>query len=539
MAKSGNKLAVKKSTSSSKKSGSQAVGVIKTSVQIAQEKNFVKNVRSTSKISGTTKKLSDYANKQAQYNKALSKSIKGSTRLFGAPHQLLPHNDTRIGNNQGVGGLGQLYAEKIVMEAPIVYFKPGKGKFMPGQKSSAKTGMLNALEAAIKGDYSDLETLIKSESPGDDLIRYYGFEDDFSDYMSKVNLLCRFMAYFLGIHKNKVPWATHCTFGHYDWRYYKFKKTMNSKSSDMGANGKGVGTFISDVFEDISKKIKTDDAYVSFYVDANASFSESASNSTTQSVIKQYTDQVSSIAKEIQTISGISGIDAQGLMQSIGSSLDQYSQSISSNGGLSSFIRRITGTTGQLIQGANFMVPEIWSDSDYSRSYSIPITLSTPYGNKISWYINIGVPLCFILGLALPHGTTANTYTSPCLVQCFSQGWFNCGFGIVDSFSLDKQDWNAMGLPNEIKVSLNVKDLYSQLSLPKSNNALGFMQNTGMFEYLMVNSGLDFTVANAGTSWKVWKLVFSDLLTSKIQAAPYDMLQSLMRSVKGLGKFMQ
>ena len=57
------------------------------------------------------------------------------------------------------------------------------------------------------------------------------------------------MAHFMGLADTKVPWATNVNFGHYDWRYYKFNKTMSSKSSKMGANGNGVGTFISDVFE--------------------------------------------------------------------------------------------------------------------------------------------------------------------------------------------------------------------------------------------------------------------------------------------------
>lgn len=499
---------------------------------------------SSKKITST---ISDSALKTYAVHKVIrdadtAKAIRGSTRLFGAPHQLLPHNDIRIGSKKGVGGLGQLYAEKIVMNAPVVHFKPGKSVFLPGEKSSTKKGMLDALGSAISGDTSDLEKLINDENTDHDVIRYFGFEEDFSEYMTKVNLLCRFMAYFLGIANERVPWAPHVSFGHYDWRYYKFKKTMNSKAEDMGSNGKGVGSFISDVFEDATKKISEDDTYISFYADSNVSFSESASNGTQQSVIQQFTDQISSVAKEIQTVSGITGMNVKGLSDSIGSSLDTFSQSIDSNGPLSSLMKRLTGTAGQLIQGANFMVPEIWSDSSYNRSYSIPITLSTPYGNKLSWYINIGVPLCFILGMSLPHMSTANTYTTPHLVQCFSQGWFNCGMAIIDSIGLDKGgdgSWNALGMPNEVKVSLSVKELYSSLSLPKSNHAVSFMQNTGMLEFLMVNAGWDLTVNKLGDIWKVWKFIFKDELTSKIQSAPYDLLLSFRNKMNSMGKILK
>lgn len=539
--------ATKKATTiSSNKTGKAVSKMVNTTSSKKRNKN-PKYTQAIPSAKNSKKILSDdvlktYASKKSQYDTNIAKSIRGSTRLYGIPHQLLPHNDVRIGSNKGISGLGEMYAEKIVMEAPIVHFKPGKSKFMPGESSSTKKGMLNALSSAIKGDYSELEEIINSESPGDDVIRYFGFEEDFSNYMSKVNLLCRFMAHFLGISNERVPWAKHVSFGHYDWRYYKFKKTMNAKADDMGANEKGIGTFISDVFEKAAKSIEEDDMYVSFYVDSGASFSESASNTTTQSAIKQFTDQISSVAKELQTVSGMTGLDAQGLADSVGSSLDSFSQSIDSGGPLSTLMKRITSTAGQLIQGANFLVPEIWSDSEYSRSYSIPITLATPYGNKLSWYLNIGVPLCFILGLALPHGSTANTYTSPHIVQCFSQGWFNCGMGIIDSIGLDKGSdgsWNALGLPNEIKVSLNVRDLYSSLTLPKSDNALGFMQNTGMLEFLLVNSGVDLSVNKLGSVWKLWKFMFTDQFTNKIQSAPYDLLISLRNKMNSMGKILK
>ena len=485
--------------------------------------------------------FSKYESKDALYNKSLSTSIKGSTRLYGAPHQLLPHNDPRIGSNTGVSGLGKVYAEKIVLEAPIVCIKPGKPVFMPGTNSDMKNGMLNALNAAIDGNYDDLKTIVEQESESDDVIKYFGFKQDFSNFMTDVNLLCRFMAYFLGISDVRVPWASHVNFGHYDWRYYNFKKTMDTKSTDMGSNGKGIGTVISDIFESVGKAFSEDDMYVSFYVDSNVSFSESGSNSTSPSILTQYTDQISSIAKELQTISSISGFDAQGLAGSISSSLDSFVQS-TGDSALSTFMKRLTGTTNQLIQGANFLIPEVWSDSSWTTSYSVPITLVTPYGNKLSWYLNIGVPLCFLLALALPHSSTANTYTTPYLVQCFSQGWFNCEMGIVDSISIDKGGddcWNSAGLPNEIKVNLSIKDLYSSLTLPKSNNALGFMQNTGMLNFLLVNSGVDLTVSNLSDHWKVWKFMFTDTLTSKIQSAPYDKVIALRNKVNSMAKLLK
>lgn len=542
------KSSKKKTTTKSKSKGTSKNTIAQAKGLSTGVSSTVTNSSGVSRTANTTTSVKDdstlskYESKDAQYNKALSKSIKGSVRLFGVPHQLLPHNDPRIGSVTGVNGLGKLYAEKIILEAPIVYIKPGKSKFMPGSNSSDRDGMKKALLSAVSGDYSDLEAIVNDETDKEDIIRYFGFEQDYSGYMTQVNLLCRFMAQFLGIADKRVPWASHVDFGHYDWRYYKFNKTMDSKATDMGSKGKGIGAFISDVFESVGKKISEDDMYVSFYVDSGMSFSESASNSTTSSVIKQYTDQISSLAKELQTVSNISGFDAQGLANSVTSSLDSYVSGIQGDGALANFMKRLTSTTNQIVQGANFLVPDIWSDSEYSKNYQVSVSLATPYGNKVSWYLNIGVPLCFLLGLALPHGSTANTYTSPHLVQCFAPGWFNCSMGIVDNISIDKGGdgcWNMAGLPNEMKVTLSIRDLYQSLTLPKSNNALGFMQNTGMVEFLLVNSGVDMTVSSLSDVWEVWKLMFTNGFTSKIQAAPYDKLISLRNKVNSFGKLLK
>lgn len=147
------------------------------------------------------------------------------------------------------------------------------------------------------------------------------------------------------------------------------------------------------------------------------------------------------------------------------------------------------------------------------------MTLSTPYGSKLAWYINIGVVLCHILGLALPLQLSANTYKSPFLLKCFSQGWFNCSLGIIDSISIDKggdQSWSIYGLPNEVKVSISIKDMYSALSLPA--NVTEFMRNSGMIEFLMVNCGIDITNQKLSNKYKVWATLLSDAITEEVSA---------------------
>ena len=55
-----------------------------------------------------------------------------------------------------------------------------------------------------------------------------------------------------------------------------------------------------------------------------------------------------------------------------------------------------------------------------------------------------------------------------------------------DALSID-------GLPMEYRVSLSVKDLYSDLMMTPSNEPLLFITNASLVDYLAVTCGLDVT----------------------------------------------
>ena len=77
---------------------------------------------------------------------SLENSINNSMRLFGIPHQFTAENDPRIG---GTTNLGRCFAERIIMEAPIIALKPGKPKFLPGMSESEKANFLSRVQSAI------------------------------------------------------------------------------------------------------------------------------------------------------------------------------------------------------------------------------------------------------------------------------------------------------------------------------------------------------------------------------------------------------
>jgi hypothetical protein len=151
----------------------------------------------------------------------------------------------------------------------------------------------------------------------------------------------------------------------------------------------------------------------------------------------------------------------------------------------------------QIIYGSNLIFPEIWQDSQYNKSYTISTEFVSPYGDKESIYINCLVPMMHLLALALPKQTTANTYTSPFLIKMFSKGWFSCEMGIVDNIQIEKgpdQSWSVDGLATTMKVTLSVKDLYSQLMISPSNSPFLFFSNLGLIEFLGATCGVDLSV---------------------------------------------
>ena len=458
------------------------------------------------------------------HNQALQKlASESSTRMFGLPHQLIAHNDSRISSTSN---LGRMFTETFILDAPVIYLKPGVTNYLPGMDEQTKQG-LTSVFLTMAGGVDVKETLANQVgellNSGD--MRYFEFKQDYARYVSQVNLLCRMGAVFLGIQDIKVPWlkSGNATYGNYDWRYYEFNpnKTAFSATSTQDANKLGaLAAFAKQAITNIDNAIADDKKYIPFYIDANASFSEDASNSTTSSVLTQFTDSLSEASRELQFVSGYSGTDIKGIVTDTTASIDDVvNDVVKGDGAIAKLLKRLSSNTHQLLSGSNFLSPEVWGGSDYSKNYSFSISLSTPYGTKESWYLNIFVPLMHILAMALPVQTSANTYASPFLIRAFAPGWFSCDMGFITSIGLDKggsgDAWTTSGLPNEIKVSITVKDLYSNLSLPDNYSFKDFFNNDGLINFLMVNCGVN--IMHTGLDDKI--AVITNLFTNSIKDA--------------------
>ena len=168
------------------------------------------------------------------------------------------------------------------------------------------------------------------------------------------------------------------------------------------------------------------------------------------------------------------------------------------------------------ISGSNIIFPEIWGDASFSKSYQFTINLVSPYGDPESIFLNIIMPMMHLIALGLPRQTSANSFTSPFLVKVFCKGWFSCELGMVDSISIEKggngDAWSVSGLPTEAKVTLSVKDLYSNLMITKTTNPSLFFNNQGLIEFLSVTCGMDIREPNLITKLEtIINSIFSNL----------------------------
>lgn len=480
----------------------------------------VTNAASTATGSGLDKAIEQMLQQNIKNGKNM---IDPNTRAIGQPHQFLASTDYR---NIDTIDMGRKFLESVFAEAPIVTIIPGKPNYLPDATKDEKKLLTSYFDG--KGKDANSNTALAQLISGSDDCRYFGFAEDYSEYIRYVNLLCRISSIYMGLGEKKAPAALSTKYKNYNWANYKYR------DASRRTNREQEGTFVMKLWDaakqavnDFASEITTPD-YVNFYVDSNTSFNESSDNSTSQSMLEsQLTNTLEGLSKELSFFlnAGGAGI-ADDLKNSMASAISSIGNSgITGSGGI---IDRIIGTSTNIIQGSNMVFPEIWGDSDYGKSYNINMTLQSPYGNKEAIYNNIIVPMMHVLALALPRQTSANSFTSPFLIKAFSPGWFVCDMGIITGLSIEKSEWTVDGLPSEIKISFTIKDLYNQLMITKTNKPGDFFNNQSLMDFLAVTSGLNILAPNL----KIKIDTITSTLVTKVLDTPSNVYQDFISFCK-------
>lgn len=455
-----------------------------------------------------------------------------SMRLFGVPHQFTKYCDPRQYSDDpdNVKKVGRKFIENIMLEAPIVTFIPGKPLYLPAAKN--KKGLSYALLSSANGTMSNLMNVpsIINDEKLHEKLRYYDFQQDYYEYMRYVNILCATGAAFLDLQDvtiNGTPLTK------YDWKNYRmtsetystatsnalkhsakqvenFVNTLktygaNVLSTLQGESSQSVDAFNANSSEDPDllsalESILTQTNFVQFYVDPSSGLSESAENSTAASKIEGMFESGSELMKEVAFLANSGGIDAGELGNTLDGAVDALNAQLTggSTGTLGGIMSRVMSSASNVIKGDNMIFPEIYQNSKYTKNYTIIVDLRSPYGNKLSYYLNVLVPLFHLMALAIPKQTTANTYGSPFLVKAYYPGIFSCNLGILQGITIDKNPngdaWTVDGYPSEIKVTINLTDLYSDLSMTPAGDIVLFLGNSSLIEYIATSCGVNLTV---------------------------------------------
>ena len=269
-------------------------------------------------------------------------------------------------------------------------------------------------------------------------------------------------------------------------------------ADDAAAPESNQKTWMEDLWDDYSGGLEAGlydaNLFVGFRVEKSVDTSESFTNSTGPSPV------AAAINARFDSMSNMKHSTMYGNVVGgpIGSAVNEVFA------GLKKFVTgagNVVGLGGaaEMVLGSGRVdIPDIWTESSFSKNYSFNMALRSPYGDPISIYQSIYVPLSMILAGCLPRAVGANAYTAPFLVRAYIKGMMGIPLGIIDSVNIkrgsDQFGWNSARLPTAVDVSFTIKDLSPAMYMAMTDGQGLFDvvsgSNSSFQEYLMTLGGL-------------------------------------------------
>lgn len=386
--------------------------------------------------------------------------------IEGLPYQFPESVDRRIQNTE----VGRKYADKIFGRLPLLFLTPCEPLFM----DDFSEGNKNIVSSALAGLVDFSSDLITGKG------RYYSVEFAYTKYYQYLNTMLTIVSSYMGLADERIVVAG------------SDKEQRISAISWQNETNSAFKTFFS------SKE------NLIFYLDSFDSVSESFSNDTTESSLASQINGMTDQMNEIKFLFGKNGNAAADLMNRAGEVTSSIGSTFANSlGKLGGGIVESLANKGvdAVMNGGKIIFPEIWSNSDFSRSYSLEIKLRSPDHDNLSIFLNIIKPYCKLLCLTLPRQMDPkdpNSYYSPFLVRAYSKGMFNIEMGMITSLSVNKGAtgcWNDDGLPTQLDITLDVKDLYSKMTISNAyetvTSSVTAVNNTAYMDFLANMAGLN------------------------------------------------
>lgn len=231
--------------------------------------------------------------------------------------------------------------------------------------------------------------------------------------------------------------------------------------------------------------------FVGFRIEKGTSNSESFSNSTgPSSVAQMYNNKASEYLQRRFAIAydgsdSHTGVDALDTIIKGGADILR---------GMAAGLNMDNLASG-LMGGAFIDIPDQYTGSDFSKSYSISFQLRAMYGTITSRYQSIMVPLAMILAATLPRAAGKYAYSHPFLCRVYCKGMFSIPMGIIDSVSIDRGSsefgWSYEGMPTCINVTISIKDLSPAMYITIRDGFFEniFANNNSFNEYMLTLAG--------------------------------------------------
>ena len=345
-------------------------------------------------------------------------------------------------------------------------------------------------EGAVVGGATFMSSLLTSLSVQQP---FYTFEDNWYTYINNVKMMINTAVIMLGLQKYCVRIGD---------TYYPIGANVKIKdpNNDVWANYRYI-TPTSDLGSVTA--VNTDNGetsqYVSFMIDP-ASISESYNNSIGESqMLSSVINQGSTIGNEIAFISNsTAGGGNDSSIELVSESKRMAEKTISDlSSGSGRFTAAIASSMARSYVGEHTIYPDVFQSHSATSSMSMTVHLSSDSGDPYAYFINILVPLFFILGMALPQlsNNNASSYSFPPVVQCNIPGFWGTRLGMIESVSVNKnpnqKDLSINGYPLQVDVTISVKDLQHVLLTSPMDRPAVFLNNQTMFDYIAQISGVD------------------------------------------------
>lgn len=250
-----------------------------------------------------------------------------------------------------------------------------------------------------------------------------------------------------------------------------FNETMDMVTEDPG--------FWDTLFESTSASTSDGAEFVCFNVRSNDSYTESFSNS----------------ASESEIASTINGMTTQGRKRyfnfsggALGFGLEKITESI--NNVIGGLLQSVELSGLMALNGAAWAdIPlQVDGSSVSLPRFTVNLELRAPYNHPMSRLQNEFLPLAMWLALAMPRATGKQSYRDPFIVEAYFQGRKQCRLGLVDSLTIERGvcnlPWTRNGIFRGINISATIMDLTSVMTMPLNAGPDMFDEDNVFSDYM-------------------------------------------------------